>query len=143
MAGGDIRALKATALSGFTPDPAGILPTMRLSPSHAEMSVTMRLLPGHPPLSLRDISPSRGEIDREAGGPIDRKIILSSARQPLLYSVRQPPSDMIISPLEGEMSRRDRGGSLGERFPDERHPGESHLTKIHSTPSPNFPENLR
>ena len=64
-----------------------------------------------------------------------------------------PPASRPISPLEGEMSRRDRGGSLGERsprtvspgerFPDERHPGESHLTKIHSTPSPNFPENLR
>ncbi len=47
-----------------------------------------------PPLSLRDISPTRGEIGREFSTP----------------SVRWPKKFMAISPLVGEMSRRDREG---------------------------------
>ena len=71
------------------------------------------LLPGRPPLSLRDISPSRGEISRTFRIP---------------SSVRRATKRMAISPLAGEMSRSDRGG---------------YSTQNPSHPVPSFPQQSR
>ena len=53
----------------------------------------------HPPLSLRDISPSRGEISQTTGFSI----------QGYLLPISQRP--LLISPLEGEMSAQTTEGA--------------------------------
>ena len=63
-----------------------------------DVSITVAmaaLRPRRPPLSLRDISPTRGEISRTSIVP---------------SSVRRAQKLIAISPLVGEMSRSDRGG---------------------------------
>ncbi|KQY17332.1 hypothetical protein ASD36_01335 [Rhizobium sp. Root1334] len=56
------------------------------------------LRPSRPPLSLRDISPTRGEITIDFAGHLTGAALNSRP----------------ISPLVGEMSRSDRGGYLAE-----------------------------
>ena len=65
---------------------------------------------GYPPLSLRDISPSRGEIDRR------RRRLAKMIATKLPYAIhgldsRKEP----ISPLKEEMSGRAEGGSQALR----------------------------
>jgi len=61
----------------------------------------MEFVVSYPPLSHRDISPSRGEIGRQA---------LAS-----LTLIKGRRGKRLISPLEGEMSRSDRGGYSSPR----------------------------
>ncbi len=56
----------------------------------------------YPPLSLRDISPSRGEIDRDISASLTESGIPEHASP-------------AISPLEGEMSDRTEGGKPARR----------------------------
>ncbi len=78
-----------------------------------DVNVVVNPAPSPPPLSLRDISPTRGEISGEFSVP----------------SVSWPTKFMAISPLEGEMSRRDRGGYVAA------------FSKL--TPVPHIPANSR
>ena len=61
----------------------------------------------YPPLSLRDISPARGEIVR-ASFPAGLDFELSA----IAMHERKQNSKLVISPLAGEMSDRTEGGKV-------------------------------